>query len=210
MPFLAMPFAPFQAEKSLHFQIASAHRKFWCRFKNRQRISRKIADKSQCCLGRRMKISVFPRFLKTCRGAPPEVENPPRASRRRIAPQRLLGVTSVLGVASALGIPTGKPPRGPLRGSGFFSGSGLVVPLHCCTSISLRVSTSQRFRDIYASDFLFFPYNPTPPPIPTNPPPVPPPKLDFGPFRLRFDPFRLRFGPFSSVFWVCFGSVSGC
>ena len=45
-----------------------------------------------------------------------------------------------LGVLSPLGTPTGKPPRGPLRGSGFsfFSGSGLVLPLHRCTSVSLR------------------------------------------------------------------------
>ena len=44
-----------------------------------------------------------------------------------------------LGVFSFLGIPTGKPPRGPLRGSGIFSGFGLVVPLRRCTSVSLRI-----------------------------------------------------------------------
>ena len=37
--------------------------------------------------------------------------------------------------------------RGPLRGSGFFSGSGLVVPLHHCTSISLEEETICRPQD---------------------------------------------------------------
>ena len=41
---------------------------------------------------------------------------------------------------SSLGIPAGNPPRGPLRGPGILSGSGLVVPLHRCTSVSLRWS----------------------------------------------------------------------
>ena len=44
------------------------------------------------------------------------------------------------GFFSSLGIPTGKPPRGLLRGSGIFSGSGLVVPFRRCTSVSLRES----------------------------------------------------------------------
>ena len=41
---------------------------------------------------------------------------------------------------SSLGNSTGKSPRGPLGGSRFFSGSGLVVPLRRCTSVSLRFS----------------------------------------------------------------------
>ena len=75
--------------------------------------------------------------LKKSGGATPEVEKPPRASRRKIAPQRLSGILS------SLGIPTGKPPKGPLRGSGIFSGSGPVVPLRCCTSVSLRFVVQQ-------------------------------------------------------------------
>ena len=43
--------------------------------------------------------------------------------------------------------PTGKPPRDPFRASGSFSGSGLVLPPHRCTSSPLelrqpRISTS--------------------------------------------------------------------
>ena len=38
-----------------------------------------------------------------------------------------------------------KPPRRPLRGSGFFSGSALVVPLRRCTSSSLRKSIPPDF-----------------------------------------------------------------
>ena len=56
-------------------------------------------------------------LLKKSGGAlSPEVENPPRASRRKIAPSRLVGVLSSVGTS------TGKPPRGLLRGFGQFFG----------------------------------------------------------------------------------------
>ena len=41
--------------------------------------------------------------------------------------------------------PTGKPLRGPLRGSGIFSGSGLVLPLRRCTSVSQKESVHVTF-----------------------------------------------------------------
>ena len=87
-------------------------------------------------------------FLKKSGGATPEVEKPPRASRRTISP------LEALSGFSSLGIPTGKPPRGPLRGSGIFSGSGLVVPFRRCTSVSLGCSGHGHLHP-NASFFLF-------------------------------------------------------
>ena len=67
--------------------------------------------------------------LKKSGGATPVVESPPRASGRKIAALRFF---------FPLGIPTGKPLRGPLRGSGIFRGLDWSFPFVVAPPLQLE------------------------------------------------------------------------